>query len=155
MQAYHDDRSEAWQLGERAVTLLKYLDALTQILNDLDSLPPSSPPPRCPGREWITFPNCRQCCRCIRPDSPPGWLAANRYVALRKELSHQRFACPGCIPEALRVAVSSRSGPFRSCIASTAFINAARSLCAAEWDPKWMIGCVRYPQRRCPRNSDV
>ena len=48
MQAYHDDRSEAWQLGERAVTLLKYLDALTQILNDLDFLPPSSPPPQVP-----------------------------------------------------------------------------------------------------------
>jgi len=40
MQAYHDDRSEAWQQGERAAALLEHRDALTQLLDDLDALPP-------------------------------------------------------------------------------------------------------------------
>ena len=40
MQAYHDDRSEAWQQGDRAAALLEHLDALTQILDDLEALPP-------------------------------------------------------------------------------------------------------------------
>lgn len=40
MQAYHDDRSEAWQAGGRAAALLEHLDALTQLLDDLDALPP-------------------------------------------------------------------------------------------------------------------
>ena len=41
MQAYHDDRSEAWQQGERAAALQDHLDALAQLLDDLDALPPS------------------------------------------------------------------------------------------------------------------
>lgn len=40
MQAYHDDRSPAWQAGERAAALLEHLDALAQLLDDLDALPP-------------------------------------------------------------------------------------------------------------------
>ena len=39
MQAYHDDRSPAWQAGERAAALLEHLDALAQLLDDLDALP--------------------------------------------------------------------------------------------------------------------
>ena len=45
MQAYHDDRSDAWQQGDRAAALLEHLDALTQILDDLDALPPLWPGP--------------------------------------------------------------------------------------------------------------
>ena len=40
IQAYHDDRSDAWQEGERAAALQEHLDALTQLLDDLDALPP-------------------------------------------------------------------------------------------------------------------
>ena len=40
LQAYHDDRSPAWQAGERAAALLEHLDALAQLLDDLDALPP-------------------------------------------------------------------------------------------------------------------
>ncbi len=40
MQAYDDDRSEAWQQGERAATLQEHLDTVGQVLDDLDGLPP-------------------------------------------------------------------------------------------------------------------
>jgi hypothetical protein len=40
MQAYYEDRSEAWQQGERAAALQDRLDALAQILDDLEVLPP-------------------------------------------------------------------------------------------------------------------
>jgi hypothetical protein len=40
MQTYYDDRSAAWQEGERAATLQEHLDALDQALDALDSLPP-------------------------------------------------------------------------------------------------------------------
>ena len=40
MQAYYDDRSEAWQQGERAATLQDQLDLLEQALDALDALPP-------------------------------------------------------------------------------------------------------------------
>jgi len=40
MQAYYDDRSEAWQEGERAAALQERLDTLGQLLDDLDALPP-------------------------------------------------------------------------------------------------------------------
>ncbi|MGH2345481.1 MAG: hypothetical protein ACRDG4_09670 [Chloroflexota bacterium] len=40
IQAYYDDRSEAWQDGERAVTLQEQLDGLGQVLDDLDAVAP-------------------------------------------------------------------------------------------------------------------
>jgi murein L,D-transpeptidase YcbB/YkuD len=40
MQAYYDDRSPAWQDGERAAALQEQLDALAQVLEDLDAVPP-------------------------------------------------------------------------------------------------------------------
>ena len=40
MQAYYDDRSAAWQEGERAAALQDHLDAVTQTLDDLEALPP-------------------------------------------------------------------------------------------------------------------
>ncbi len=40
MQTYYDDRSEAWQQGERAATLADHLDGLGQALDALDALPP-------------------------------------------------------------------------------------------------------------------
>jgi len=40
MQAYHDDRSDAWQQGEGAAALQEHTNALDQILDDLDDLPP-------------------------------------------------------------------------------------------------------------------
>ena len=40
MQAYYEDRSEAWQEGERAATLAEQIDQLEVILNDLEALPP-------------------------------------------------------------------------------------------------------------------
>jgi hypothetical protein len=40
MQTYYDDRSAAWQEGERAATLQEHLDLLDQVLADLDSLLP-------------------------------------------------------------------------------------------------------------------
>ena len=43
LRAYHDDRSETWRGGERAAALLEHTDALTQFLDDLDSLPPLQP----------------------------------------------------------------------------------------------------------------
>jgi hypothetical protein len=39
MQAYHDDRSEAWQNSERASMMMQRIDALDSIINELDSLP--------------------------------------------------------------------------------------------------------------------
>jgi hypothetical protein len=39
MQVYYDDRSEAWQQGERATALQDQLDSLGQILDDLDAVP--------------------------------------------------------------------------------------------------------------------
>lgn len=41
MQAYHDGRSETWQQGERAAALHEQLDALEQILDALDDVPPT------------------------------------------------------------------------------------------------------------------
>jgi len=41
MQTYHDDRSDAWPQGDRAAALLEHLDALAQLLDDLEALPPS------------------------------------------------------------------------------------------------------------------
>ena len=41
MQAYYDARSETWQQGDRAATLQEHLDALAQLLDDLDALLPS------------------------------------------------------------------------------------------------------------------
>ena len=38
MQAYYDDRSEAWQQGERAATLAEQIDHLEVVLNDLNEL---------------------------------------------------------------------------------------------------------------------
>lgn len=40
MQAYYDERSEAWQQGERAATLAEQIDQLEVVLNDLEALPP-------------------------------------------------------------------------------------------------------------------
>jgi hypothetical protein len=40
LQAYYEDRSEAWQQGERAATLQDQLDLLEQALDTLDALPP-------------------------------------------------------------------------------------------------------------------
>jgi hypothetical protein len=40
MQTYYDDRSEAWQQGERAATLQDQLDHLGAVIDDLDALPP-------------------------------------------------------------------------------------------------------------------
>jgi hypothetical protein len=40
MQTYYDDRSEAWQEGERAAALADRLDSLGQVLDALDTLPP-------------------------------------------------------------------------------------------------------------------
>ncbi len=40
MQAYYEDRSEAWQQGERAAALQDQLNALAQTLDALDALPP-------------------------------------------------------------------------------------------------------------------
>ena len=39
MQAYSDDRSEAWHASDRAAALLEYLDHLQTVLDDLDGLP--------------------------------------------------------------------------------------------------------------------
>ena len=41
MQAYYDERSEAWQQGERAATLVEQIDQLEAVLNDLEALSPS------------------------------------------------------------------------------------------------------------------
>ncbi len=41
MQAYYDDRSEAWQQGERAATLAEQIDQLEVVLTELEALPPS------------------------------------------------------------------------------------------------------------------
>jgi hypothetical protein len=43
MQAYHDDRSQAWQQSERADVLLERIDSLEQAL---DALPPEEPVPQ-------------------------------------------------------------------------------------------------------------
>jgi hypothetical protein len=40
MQTYYDARSETWQEGDRAALLTDYLEALAQVLADLDDLPP-------------------------------------------------------------------------------------------------------------------
>ena len=40
MRAYHDDRSDAWQQGEGAAALQEHTNALDQLLDDLDDLPP-------------------------------------------------------------------------------------------------------------------
>src|SRR5215469_4713769 len=40
MQAYYEDRSEAWQQGERAATLAEQIDQLEGILHELEALPP-------------------------------------------------------------------------------------------------------------------
>jgi len=40
MQTYYEDRSEAWQQGERAATLAEQIDQLEVVLNDLEALPP-------------------------------------------------------------------------------------------------------------------
>jgi len=40
MQAYYEDRSEAWQQGERAATLAEQIDQLEVVLNELEALPP-------------------------------------------------------------------------------------------------------------------
>ncbi len=40
MQAYYEDRSEAWQQGERAATLAEQIDQLGVVLEELEALPP-------------------------------------------------------------------------------------------------------------------
>jgi hypothetical protein len=40
LQGYFDDRSEAWQEGERAAVLQERLDQLEVVIDDLDALPP-------------------------------------------------------------------------------------------------------------------
>lgn len=40
MQTYHDDRSAAWQEGERAAALQDHLDHLEALIDDMDALPP-------------------------------------------------------------------------------------------------------------------
>jgi hypothetical protein len=40
MQAYYDDRSEAWQQGERAEMLVEQIDQLEVVLAALEDLPP-------------------------------------------------------------------------------------------------------------------
>jgi len=40
MQTYDEDRSEAWQQGERAATLAAQIDHLEVVLNELEALPP-------------------------------------------------------------------------------------------------------------------
>ncbi|MHB8426058.1 MAG: hypothetical protein ACYDB9_13090 [Gammaproteobacteria bacterium] len=41
MIAHHyEDRSEAWQEGERAATLAEQIDQLEVTLNELEALPP-------------------------------------------------------------------------------------------------------------------
>ena len=40
MQAYYDDRSEAWQQGERAATLVEQIDQLDAVLAELAALSP-------------------------------------------------------------------------------------------------------------------
>jgi hypothetical protein len=40
MQTYYDARSETWQEGDRAALLTDHLEALDQVLADLDDLPP-------------------------------------------------------------------------------------------------------------------
>ena len=40
MQAYYDDRSEAWQQGERAAALAEQIDQLGVVLDELEALPP-------------------------------------------------------------------------------------------------------------------
>lgn len=39
-QAYYDDRSEQWKDGDRASLLTDHLEALEQLLDALDDLPP-------------------------------------------------------------------------------------------------------------------
>jgi hypothetical protein len=43
MQAYYDARSDTWQQGERAATLLEQIESLEQAL---DALPPDEPAPQ-------------------------------------------------------------------------------------------------------------
>jgi hypothetical protein len=38
MQAYHDDRSEAWQEGERGAAMQEQIDALETVLADLEAV---------------------------------------------------------------------------------------------------------------------
>jgi hypothetical protein len=40
MHAYYEDRSEAWQQGERAATLAEQIDQLEVVLNELEALLP-------------------------------------------------------------------------------------------------------------------
>ena len=40
MQAYYDDRSEAWQQGERAALLAEQIDQLAVVLDELEALSP-------------------------------------------------------------------------------------------------------------------
>ena len=40
LQAYCDDRSDAWQQGDRAATLADHLEQLDALLADLEALPP-------------------------------------------------------------------------------------------------------------------
>ena len=40
MQTYYEDRSEAWQQGDRAATLAEQIDQLEAILDELEALPP-------------------------------------------------------------------------------------------------------------------
>lgn len=39
MQAYYDERSAAWQEGERAASLLDAIEQLDALLSDVDDLP--------------------------------------------------------------------------------------------------------------------
>jgi hypothetical protein len=43
MQVYYDERSEAWQQGERAATLAEQIDQLEVVLTDLNDLEALSP----------------------------------------------------------------------------------------------------------------
>ncbi len=40
MLTYYEDRSEAWQQGERAATLAEQIDQLGGVLQELEALPP-------------------------------------------------------------------------------------------------------------------
>jgi len=40
MQVYYEDRSEAWQQGERAATLAEQIALLEVVLTELEALPP-------------------------------------------------------------------------------------------------------------------
>lgn len=146
IQAYCEERSEAWQEGDRAAALADRLAALEQVLDDLDPLSPFSRTRHpCTVPWWV---------HCSAPKPHTSWQPGDRPRAAlsqqpaRRSVHYRRswWAVGAVVVGPVDLWINGRA---TTCLASTPFIHtSSRSVV-----PRWVQFSAPKPLHPAARSS--